>query len=126
MIKRALIVAGFVLVLATPTSAQSPEPAAAQVYGQPDFSANAVGHGAAGLSFPIGLAQDAEGGLYVADRNNSRILFFAADGDTTTDRVYGQHGDVASYTQNYDGVGGSGPPSADSLNYPVGLALDAD
>ena len=51
---------------------------------------------------------------------------FRADGDTTADRVYGQHGDLASYTQNYDGVGGSGLPSADTLNFPVAISLAAD
>jgi hypothetical protein len=113
------------LRLATPT-AQATAAEATTVYGQPDLVANGVGHDAQGLFFPIGLAQDASGGLYVADRNNSRILYFAPDGDTTADRVYGQHDDLDSYTQNYDGVGGSGLPSAETLNYPVAISLDAD
>ena len=126
MVRRLLVVSTFFLVFATSAAAQDPGPEASRVYGQPDFATNAVGHDADGLSFPIGLAQDGSGGLYVADRNNSRILYFAADGDTTADRVYGQHGDLTSYTQNYDGLGGSGLPSADSLNFPVGISLDMD
>ena len=77
-------------------------------------------------SFPIGLAQGQDGALYVVDRNNSRILVYENDGDTTADRVYGQHGDLDSYIQNYDGVGGSGLPSADTLNFPVAITLDSD
>lgn len=126
MVKRLMVVSAFLLVFATSALAQGADPEAARVYGQADFAGNAAGHDAEGLSFPIGLARDAEGGLYVADRNNSRVLYYAADGDTTADRVYGQHGDLASYTQNYDGVGGSALPSADSVNFPVGLSLAAD
>jgi sugar lactone lactonase YvrE len=106
-------------------AAPAPGPAATRVYGQPGLTSNAVGHGADGLSFPIGLARDGRGGLYVADRNNSRVLYFAPGTGPAAARVYGQHGDPRAYIQNYDGVGGSGPPSADTLNYPVALALDA-
>ena len=126
MLTRILLVLTVVLLLVPSTAAQEPGPEATRVYGQPDFASNAGGHDANGLVFPIGLAEDSGGGLYVADRNNSRILYFAADGDTTADRVYGQAGDLASYTQNYDGVGGSGLPSAETLNFPVAIALDAD
>lgn len=126
MITRLLVVSLLFGVLATSAAAQDAESEASRVYGQPDFAGNAAGHDADGLSFPIGLALDDSGGLYVADRNNSRVLYYAADGDTTADRVYGQHGDLGSYIQNYDGVGGSALPSADSLNFPVGLSLAAD
>jgi sugar lactone lactonase YvrE len=128
VLRRILTVAALFALLAGPAVAwgQDAEPEATEVYGQPDFTSNAAGHDAEGLFFPIGLAQDGEGGLYVADRNNSRILYFAPGGDSTADRVYGQHGDLAAYTQNYDGVGGSGLPSADTLNFPVAIALDAD
>src|SRR5215207_6874474 len=126
MLSRLLIVATIFLVLAPAAAAQQTEPEATQVYGQPDFASADVGHDADGLFFPIGLAEDRDGGLYVADRNNSRILYYAPDGDTTADRVYGQHDELGSYTQNYDGVGGSGLPSAETLNFPVAIALDAD
>jgi hypothetical protein len=126
MVTRLLIVATLFLVLEAAAFAQATGPAATRVYGQPDFAANAAGHDADGLFFPIGLAQDRSDGLYVADRNNSRVLYFAADGDTTADRVYGQHGDLTSYTQNFDGIGGSGLPSAETLSFPVAISLDAD
>src|SRR5215211_5097787 len=126
MVSRLLLVSIIFLLLAPCASAQQTEPEATQVYGQPDFASNAAGHDANGLFFPIGLAEDERGGVYVADRNNSRILYYASDGDTTADRVYGQHGELASYTQNYDGVGGSGLPSAETLNFPVALSLAAD
>ena len=32
---------------------------------------------------------DSRGGLYVADRDNHRVLYFANDGDTTADWVFG-------------------------------------
>lgn len=126
MMSRLLIVSTLLLVLVAPASAQTPEPEAARVYGQPDFSTNAAGHGADGLSFPIGLALDGSSGLYVADRNNSRILYYSGGTDDDAFRVYGQLSDLSSYTQNYDGAGGSGLPSADSLNFPVAIALEAD
>jgi hypothetical protein len=121
-----LLVSAFTLLCATPIAAQERVPEASRVYGQADFTANAIGHDANGLFFPIGLAQEGDGGLYVSDRNNSRILYYAADGDTTADRVYGQHDDLAAYTQNYDGSGGSGVPSAETLNYPVAISLAVD
>ena len=126
MLTRILIVCTVFLVLVPSVAAQEPGPAATRVYGQPDFASNAAGHDANGLVFPIGLAEDERGGVYVADRNNSRILYYAPDGDTTDDRVYGQHDELGSYTQNYDGVGGSGLPSAETLNFPVAISLDAD
>ena len=114
------------LLLVSSAAAQETGPEATRVYGQPDFASNAAGHDANGLFFPIGLAEDSSGGVYVADRNNSRVLYYASDGDTTADRVYGQHDELGSYTQNYDGVGGSGLPSAETLNFPVAISLDAD
>ena len=126
MVNRLLVVSTLFLVLVSSAAAQQTGPAATRVYGQPDLVSNTIGHDANGLFFPIGLAEDRNDGVYVTDRNNSRILYFAPDGDTTANWVYGQHGDVAAYTQNYDGVGGSGLPSADTLNFPVAIALDAD
>ena len=79
-----------------------------------------------GLNFPLGITVDASGGFYIADRNNQRVLYFAQDGDTTADRVYGQHGDFNAYTVNYDGVGGSGNPSADTLAMPTVVTLAPD
>jgi hypothetical protein len=123
MVTRILLMATLFLLLGSSAFAQE---TGLRVYGQPDFASNAAGHDANGLVFPIGLAEDNSGGVYVADRNNSRVLYYASDGDTTADRVYGQHDQLGAYTQNYDGVGGSGLPSAETLNFPVAIALDAD
>jgi sugar lactone lactonase YvrE len=67
---------------------------------------------------------DAEGGVYIADSEHHRILYFANDGDTTADRVWGQAGSFTTGVVNNDGNGNSGTPSASSLFLPQGLALD--
>ncbi|MEO8393246.1 MAG: NHL repeat-containing protein [Chloroflexota bacterium] len=97
----------------------------ATVFGQPDVTSKQIGHSATGMNFPLGISVDGSG-FYVADRNNHRVLYFAKDGDTTADRVYGQHGDFDAYTANYDGVGGSGAPSADTLAMPTVVTLAPD
>lgn len=107
------------LCLANPAHAQS-----ITVFGQPNAASNAPGHGATTLNFPLGVAVNASGGLYVADRNNHRVLYYANDGNATADKVYGQHGKLDSYIANFDGQGGSGLPSADSLSSPTYAALD--
>jgi hypothetical protein len=79
------------------------------------------------MNFPLGISVDGDGGFYVADRNNHRVLYFANDGDTTADRVYGQHGNFDSYTANFDGIGGSGGgPSADNLSMPTVVTMAPD
>lgn len=114
-----------VVVVILVFSAASVGAQTALVYGQPDASSNAPGHDANGLNFPLGIAVDTSGGIYVADRNNHRVLYYSPDGDATADRVYGQHGNFNAYIVNYDGVGGSGAPSADTLNNPTYVALDS-
>lgn len=113
------------LTLAAPLSAQAPAPV---VYGQPDFTSNTLNRGAdasaESFNFPLGIALDADGGIYVADRENHRILYFASDGDTTADRVYGQHGSFTAHISNNNGAGNSGSPSADSLSQPTVVAYD--
>jgi NHL repeat len=86
-------------------------------YGEP--SADNVG------TYVLGLAVDSQGGLYVSDSSNHRVLYFANDGDTTADRVYGQFNNFASAVRNNDGQGKIGTPSANSLNFPRGLAVDS-
>src|SRR6185437_11042576 len=46
------------------------------------------------LNAPEGVAVDGSGNIYIADRANNRVLYYAA-GSTTATRVYGQAG---SYT----------------------------
>jgi NHL repeat len=99
------------------------------VYGQADYTSstpNRGGQASAETFFtPLGLTLDAEGGLYVADRDNHRVLYFANDGNQAADRVDGQHGDLAAHIANNDGSGNSGRASADSLNMPTAVALDS-
>jgi hypothetical protein len=56
--------------------------------GQPDFNSNGGGAGANGLSLPVGVYADAIG-VYIADVNNNRVLFFPGN-STTASIVYGQ------------------------------------
>jgi len=91
-----------------------------RVYGQPDFTtANPLASvSASSLNFPGDVALDAQGGLYVADTANNRVLHYPK-GSTTADRVYGQSGSFTTATANAQGV------SASSLNGPGDVALDA-
>ena len=90
---------------------------ASRVYGQNgSFTSNFSGAGATSLNNPQGLALDSSGGLYVADEDNSRVLFYPA-GSTTATRVYGQP-DFTSGSRNNGGI------SATSLFQPTGIALD--
>ena len=63
---------------------------------------------------------DPDGNLYVADRNNNRVLFYPA-GTTTPTRVYGQRGSFTTALVNLGGLN----PNADSLFAPFSVALDS-
>lgn len=96
-----------------------------RVYGQPDFESTTANQGgpvtADTLNFPAGVGMDAAGNFYVADTFNHRVLVYLAgdDGDTTADFVFGQVDDFSTGTPNKGGV------SADSLNFPFALTVDA-
>src|ERR1017187_93078 len=95
---------------------------ATQVYGQfggfTTNTANLGGLSASSLNFPSGVALDSSGNLYVADYVNNRVLFYLS-GSTTATRVYGQLGSFTTNTANNGGI------SANSLDYPAGIALDS-
>lgn len=95
---------------------------ATRVYGQfGSLTASVQNNGgvsADSLNAPAGTAVDASGNLYIADRQNNRVLFYPS-GSTTATRVYGQLGSFTTNTVNNGGV------SADSLNAPTGLTLDS-
>src|SRR5439155_18217513 len=73
-----------------------------------------------GLCTPIGVAVDGAGNLYVADKNNNRVLEYDTPmtTDTAPDLVFGQSGSFTSSTCNAGGV------SASSLCTPLGVAVD--
>jgi hypothetical protein len=106
----------------TATGALNASTTAAVVYGQfGNFTTNTAnngGLGAASIAQPYHVVADTTGGLYVADYQNNRVLFFPS-GSSTAARVYGQGGSFASGTSNLGGV------SATSLSGPSALALDA-
>lgn len=104
-----------------------------RVFGQPNFTSNTANNGgisASSLNFPFGLAINADGDLWVADRDNNRVLRFddPLTSDTVADVVFGQDG---SFTQNRPdhsrstahGVEG---PSRDSLKEPLGIHIGPD
>jgi sugar lactone lactonase YvrE len=87
---------------------------ASVVYGQQDMTGSEAGPIATGLHYPNGVAVDPNGGLYVADTWNNRVLYYTK-GMTTTTVVRGQ----PSMT-----VSGSGT-TATSLTGPMTAAVDA-
>ncbi|AFM13799.1 NHL repeat containing protein [Turneriella parva DSM 21527] len=89
---------------------------ASRVYGQPDFTSNTAGTTAGSLNSPWGIRFFA-GGIYVADYNNHRVLYFAPEATVAT-RVWGQGGSFTANTANNGGL------SASSLNFPPGLDVD--
>ena len=79
------------------------------------------------LNFPVAISLDADDGLYVTDRENHRVLYYAPDGDTTADRVYGQFDTFTTNPPNNDGRGGTGLPSAASIGvFALGVLADGD
>jgi hypothetical protein len=125
--KKLLLLAFLLLLLTNSLTAFAYNPLA--VYGQADYSGNTINRGgdATNNSFntPLGLAIDDGGGMYVADRDNHRVLYFANDGNSDADRVYGQFGDFTAHIANNNGQGDSGKPSPDNFNMPTAVALDS-
>ncbi|TGL86904.1 hypothetical protein EHQ68_16600 [Leptospira congkakensis] len=86
---------------------------ATRVYGQPDFSDNVPGNSNVKMTGPYGITMDSEGGLFVVDSGNNRVLYFPA-GSTTATRVFGQP-DFITVTSG---------SLATNLNNPNWVALD--
>jgi sugar lactone lactonase YvrE len=101
-------------VLHFPGTSTTPD----RVYGQPSFTSNTYNNGgvsATSLYNPNGIAVD-DSGVYIADSNNHRILYYPGTSTTAT-RVYGQGG---SFTTN------TVPAiTASGLNSVAGLSLDS-
>lgn len=95
---------------------------AALVFGQPGFTSNSPSTSAVGLDFPSAVAVDAQGNLYVADRDHDRVLEYdtpAATANTAADVVFGQRGAF-----NLAGCNNGGLDSS-SLCVPSAVALDS-
>lgn len=93
---------------------------ASQVYAQSgNFTIATAGTTANTLNGPIGIAVDASGGLYVADANNNRVLYFPSGSYNTATRVYGQSGSFTTSTANKSSL------SADSLSNPNYVSVDS-
>jgi sugar lactone lactonase YvrE len=90
--------------------------AADGVIGQADFLSGAAGLSASRLNFPLGLARDSAGRLWVGDAGNNRVLRFSPPFSTgmSADRVLGQ----ALFTTNGAAAG------AAALNNPLGVTFD--
>src|SRR5205823_382674 len=71
------------------------------------------------LNGPAGVALASNGGLFISDTNNNRVLHYPS-GSTTADVVYGQAGSFSSNDPNKGGI-----ISATSLNLPFYLAVDS-
>jgi hypothetical protein len=76
------------------------------------------------LSFPVGVAVDALGNVYIADASNNVIRRV----DSATGIITTVAGDYAADRANNDGLGGfsgdGGPANSAELNDPQGVALD--
>lgn len=74
------------------------------VLGQPDFEQSGMRATRAGMYYPIGLAVDAEGRLYVADHGFSRVLRFDAAASlppgAPADAVFGQSSFIPDRTKS--------------------------
>jgi len=94
---------------------------ASLVYGQSgNFGSNLSNNGginANSLNSPFDVAAAPDGGVYISDSFNNRVLYYPA-GSTTATKVFGQSGNFSSNIPNNGGV------SADSLNMPFGISSE--
>ena len=82
--------------------------------GSPGYSGDLHPAVSAALAYPQGLALDAAGNLYIADRGNFRVRVVAVGGTITTyagDGIFGNSGD-------------NGPAKSAELLNPIGVATD--
>lgn len=86
---------------------------ATEVYGQPDFVSNGATTSSGGLNSNQGVVSDFEGGVYIADTSNNRVVYYPRGSNVAT-RVYGQ----PNFTS------GVASTSNNGLNNPVAVALD--
>ena len=89
------------------------------VLGQSDFTTNTSATSANGMSSPIAVAVDTFGTLYVADKNNGRVLRF----DSAATKADGANADGV-LGQSTMTSGAQIPTSQSSMNSPSGLTVD--
>ncbi|HEY3129921.1 MAG TPA: IPT/TIG domain-containing protein [Acidobacteriota bacterium] len=85
--------------------------------GRRDFSGDGGLATLAAFDFPMGIAIDAGGNLFIADTNNDRIRKVAAGSGIIATVAGGGH--------PADGLGDNGPATAAALSNPVGVTVDA-
>ncbi len=94
------------------------------VFGQPNFTSNAVNNGglsASSLNTPIDVAVDpATGDLWVSDYQNHRLLRFAAAHSVTTNQV-----NAVQVLGQANFISAGASTTLNGLNQPHGLNLDA-
>lgn len=91
------------------------------VLGQPDFYSNGNSPvTAASLNYPLGLAVDASGAVWVSDDINNRVLRFSPP------FANGMNADLVLGHADFAGAGAASPPTAASLNVPYGIAIDSN
>ena len=113
-----------VLLTIQPALASHGDAVADLVFGQPDFftgGCNTGGVSASSLCTPFGVAFDAQGNLYIADRSNNRVLEYDTPltTDLVADRVFGQPDFFTS------GCNSEGFVNVGSLCRPTRVAVDA-
>ena len=90
------------------------------VLGQPDFTTGGVNApGPASLRNPVGVAIGPDGGIFVSDTGNNRVVEFPAGASLTAAaiRVYGQ--------PHLSTAAGSASISSQTLTAPAGITVDA-
>jgi len=97
---------------------------ATRVYGAPSVPGGIQYMSANSLTFAFGVATDKDGGLYIADEGNNRVLYYPS-GSTTATRVYGQPSLYGQPGHQF-GRQNEGGLSATSLSLPQGVATDKD
>jgi len=88
------------------------------VLGQLDFSSSSAATSSSGMNQPIGLAMDGAGNLWVADRDNSRVLMFA-NGATVSS---GASANLVLGKADFNTLGDE--TTQNGMNRPTSVAID--
>ena len=89
------------------------------VLGQLDFTSRLIGAGQSGMYFPLGVALDGAGRLWVADMSNNRVLRF----DNPADKANGALAD--GVLGQVDFTSNSSATSQSGMRQPYGVAVDS-